>query len=173
MHSNARNIFRQWPGLLEHFPLAVVTVSVLELVFYICVLWLECSNDFLPFHHVVSLCLDNQPNSMKDETLCKSVNIKTSLNKLGKFQTVTWHNLLVPNKGVLHYDAPQCMGCHTQFWFGRRKHHCRWQYPDLTMQKQTLLFNLTSILQILWSSLLLRVLWAGSANPHWTALSTW
>lgn len=25
-------------------------------------------------------------------------------------------------------SPPQCMGCHTQFWFGRRKHHCR--YPS-------------------------------------------
>jgi len=26
---------------------------------------------------------------------------------------------------IWSFLSPQCMGCHTQFWFGRRKHHCR------------------------------------------------
>jgi len=30
-----------------------------------------------------------------------------------------------PTLWVPDHAASQCMGCHTQFWFGRRKHHCR------------------------------------------------
>eukprot|EP00092_Neocalanus_flemingeri_P094563 GFUD01120259.1.p1 GENE.GFUD01120259.1~~GFUD01120259.1.p1 ORF type:complete len:972 (-),score=250.85 GFUD01120259.1:755-3670(-) len=30
-----------------------------------------------------------------------------------------------PTLWVPDHAASSCMGCHTQFWFGRRKHHCR------------------------------------------------
>jgi len=30
-----------------------------------------------------------------------------------------------PTLWVPDHAASACMGCHTQFWFGRRKHHCR------------------------------------------------
>jgi len=30
-----------------------------------------------------------------------------------------------PTLWVPDHAVSQCMGCHTQFWFGRRKHHCR------------------------------------------------
>ena len=31
-----------------------------------------------------------------------------------------------PTLWVPDHAATSCMGCNTQFWFGRRKHHCRW-----------------------------------------------
>jgi len=31
----------------------------------------------------------------------------------------------MPTLCVPDHAASACMGCHTQFWFGRRKHHCR------------------------------------------------
>ena len=30
-----------------------------------------------------------------------------------------------PTLWIPDHAASSCMGCSTQFWFGRRKHHCR------------------------------------------------
>ena len=35
-----------------------------------------------------------------------------------------------PTLWVPDHAATSCMGCNTQFWFGRRKHHCRWAGRD-------------------------------------------
>ena len=40
-----------------------------------------------------------------------------------------------PTLWVPDHAASSCMGCHTQFWFGRRKHHCRWELLTLLLKQ--------------------------------------
>lgn len=42
----------------------------------------------------------------------------------------TMPTLWMPDHAVSH-----CQGCHNQFWLGRRKHHCRYQYFCLKFYK--------------------------------------
>ena len=73
--------------------------------------------------------------SNTSEVITRSYLIR-SLKNMHSYLQVSWEAVddseARPTLWVPDHAASSCMGCHTQFWFGRRKHHCRYLWVVLT-----------------------------------------